>query len=592
MRLVRDDRQRNSPPGDLREHRLRRSWWTLVAAFALLAALAAVRMATGEPKPLDVVLGALIALVGIAGLFHRRAIGELEQGRRREAESFARILQGLSRSVSADAIIAAIAQDLGVAAAADHTIIVRLRPDTNVLEATLVSSRPGVPNSITRLPLSDLEDRGAALDDRLDAQAAPAAVGIPIEGERTAFPIVADRPGAGARPRPELEPVGVVARSATGRAESGAVSPWSVPASPALAVLRAMPGGSDDIAPDRGAEEDEEAAGSAIATGGGRASGTAAGLVAAAGAGLVAAAGAGLVAAAGAGLVAAGEAGSTAELGSTAATGAGLHARLEQKLGSNQPPEIETARSVAGPGRTTGASLRVAEQLAARVRTLYGLHNTVVAPLVVGRDVAGALVLSRRTDEAWPASSGRLLAGAAVEASAALARANWHRAAETMASTDALTGLPNRRYFEEFCGLLARRRRADDDVGVLMVDIDNFKRLNDTFGHGVGDQVLRAVATAIAGAVRDGDVPARYGGEEFAVLLRNPAPGVALEVGERVRSAVSGLDLAALGPAAVTVSVGVAVARWRDQPIPALLEEADRALYQAKRSGRDKVVAA
>src|SRR5207248_1721651 len=82
---------------------------------------------------------------------------------------------------------------------------------------------------------------------------------------------------------------------------------------------------------------------------------------------------------------------------------------------------------------------------------------------------------------------------AAVEASAALSRAYSHRQAETLASTDGLTGLPNRRYFDEFCGLLARRRRADDAVGALMIDIDRFKVLNDRFGHAVGDEVLRAV---------------------------------------------------------------------------------------------------
>ena len=133
--------------------------------------------------------------------------------------------------------------------------------------------------------------------------------------------------------------------------------------------------------------------------------------------------------------------------------------------------------------------------------------------------------MSRRVADAWPAATRRILGGAALEASAALARAYSHRAAEARASTDALTGLPNRRYFDEFCGLLARRRRAEDAVGVLMVDIDHFKKLNDSYGHDTGDQVLRAVGGAIMAAVREDDVPARYGGEEFVVLLRNPEPG-------------------------------------------------------------------
>jgi diguanylate cyclase (GGDEF)-like protein len=93
-------------------------------------------------------------------------------------------------------------------------------------------------------------------------------------------------------------------------------------------------------------------------------------------------------------------------------------------------------------------------------------------------------------------------------------------------------------------------------------------------------------------AVREDDVPARYGGEEFVVLLRNPSPEVAFEVGERVRASVGTLDLRRFGVGRVSVSVGVAVARQVDQPIAELIAEADRALYRAKRTGRDRVVAA
>jgi diguanylate cyclase (GGDEF)-like protein len=223
---------------------------------------------------------------------------------------------------------------------------------------------------------------------------------------------------------------------------------------------------------------------------------------------------------------------------------------------------------------------------------VYALRHTLAAPLTIDGEVIGAIVLSRRTAGRWPLSAARVLGAAAVEASAALTRAASHREAETRASTDALTGLPNRRYFDEFCGLVARRRRRGDAIGVLMIDIDRFKALNDAHGHAIGDEVLRAVAQAVAGAVRDEDVPARYGGEEFAVLLRSPTPAVAVEVAERVRAAVAGLELGALGIEAVSVSVGVGVARRPDQPIADILAEADRALYDAKRAGRDRVVAA
>ena len=144
----------------------------------------------------------------------------------------------------------------------------------------------------------------------------------------------------------------------------------------------------------------------------------------------------------------------------------------------------------------------------------------------------------------------------------------------------------------QFDRRIAQRRRAGDAVGILMVDIDKFKVLNDTHGHATGDLVLRAVAGAIVAAVREDDVPARFGGEEFVVLLRNPDPGVALEVGERIRTAVRGLDLRRHGVRGVSVSVGVAVADEPDASIDELIETADRALYRAKRAGRDRVVAA
>ena len=126
-----------------------------------------------------------------------------------------------------------------------------------------------------------------------------------------------------------------------------------------------------------------------------------------------------------------------------------------------------------------------------------------------------------------------------------------------------------------------------------MIDIDRFKVLNDTYGHATGDEVLRAVGGGDRRAPSARTTcPARYGGEEFVVLLRNPSQEIALEVGERVRSSVGGLDLRRLGVDAVSVSVGVAVAMRADQPIDDLIAEADRALYRAKRGGRDRVVAA
>ncbi len=411
MSDVTDPPARQARPDDPSDRRIRRSRWLFAVAFCAVVAVTLIRLVAAGGSTLDWVLLGLLAVAGVAAAIHTVAVSGLDARRHVESESFARILSGLSRSVSPDAIVDAIVEELGQATGADHIVVVRRRPSSRLLEARLVSAREGVPESSTLLPIADLED-----------------------------------------------PVG-------------------------------------------------------------------------------------------------GDGGSAAR----------------DPLANGQP---------------------VAERIARRVRDVYGLAHSLAAPLSTSEGVFGAIVLSRRAGSPWPTSTERVLGAAASEASAALARAYSHQVAEANASTDALTGLPNRRYFDEFVSLLARRRRAEDAVGILMVDIDRFKVLNDTYGHATGDDVLRAVAGAIVSAVREDDVPARFGGEEFIVLLRNPDPGVALEVGERIRSAVGNLDLRRFGVPSVSVSVGVAVAEGPDGDISTLIETADRALYRAKRAGRDRVVAA
>jgi diguanylate cyclase (GGDEF)-like protein len=163
-----------------------------------------------------------------------------------------------------------------------------------------------------------------------------------------------------------------------------------------------------------------------------------------------------------------------------------------------------------------------------------------------------------------------------------------------LSSTDMLTGLANRRQFEfELARHWADRRRTD--IAVALVDVDYFKSFNDSAGHAAGDVCLRRIATAIAGAMRQGlDQAARYGGEEFAVLLPGATPAELEALGERLRRAVEDLALANPGrqDRPVTISVGLA---WRapgsraGQP-DTLLREADRALYVAKNAGRNRVV--
>ncbi|MFV2062916.1 MAG: diguanylate cyclase [Chloroflexota bacterium] len=268
-------------------------------------------------------------------------------------------------------------------------------------------------------------------------------------------------------------------------------------------------------------------------------------------------------------------------------------------------PEIEGPRVLSGEGDdhrgdgmgssaadTSDEADAAAEEIARRVRSAYGLAHTLATPLVADRRFLGALLLARRGREQWSEGDRRLLRWAASEVSTAFSRAYALEAAERGAKIDALTGLPNRRYFDEVLSIERPRRRANDSLGILMIDIDHFKRLNDRYGHATGDRVLTAVAGAIAQGVRAEDTPARYGGEEFAVLLRRASAEQAIEVGERIRREVVGLHPASLGiDEPVTVSVGVAVAGSGQIAIPGLVERADKALYRAKRLGRDRVVA-
>ena len=370
---------------DAEDRRIRRSWLVFAGSFLFLIALAVIRLAIDRPSILDWTMAGLIVVIGVAAVRNRLAVQALEAGRRGEAESFARILQGLSRSVSPDAIMDAIVEEIGRGTGADHIVVVRRRPDSRVLEATLVNARTGGPSSSTLFPIGDLEDPpDVVAGRRIQPIGLPIEVGIGVaEGAGAALASGAARSTVATLPRPGLDP----------------------------GIRQAVP----DPSP---ATADPE-------------------------------------------------------------------------------PEVTDADG-RRPHVSDDPALVIAERIAARARRIYGLKHTLSAPLTVDAGVIGAIVVSRRTSGGWPASAQRILGASAIEASAALARAYSHREAEARASTDALTGLPNRRYFDEFCALLARRRRADDAIGVLMVDIDQFKLLNDAHGHAVGDEVLRAVAGAIA----------------------------------------------------------------------------------------------
>ena len=159
------------------------------------------------------------------------------------------------------------------------------------------------------------------------------------------------------------------------------------------------------------------------------------------------------------------------------------------------------------------------------------------------------------------------------------------------ALTDELTRLPNRRHTLMVADEQVRAARVrGTGFGVLVLDVDHFKRINDTFGHEVGDAVLRRVADAFRASLRDGDHVGRTGGEEFVAVLPGAAAGAAAEVGERLRASVERTDFADLDPALrVTVSVGAAVWQPDDTTFAATCKRADDSLYRAKQSGRNRV---
>ena len=216
-----------------------------------------------------------------------------------------------------------------------------------------------------------------------------------------------------------------------------------------------------------------------------------------------------------------------------------------------------------------------------------------VVPMQAHGHATGCLALCSPRDDSFDTEGARLAKALANEAGLALENAHLFAEVERLSETDALTGLHNRRHFTRESGVEWERcRRHGLTLSALMVDIDHFKRFNDSFGHAAGDRVLVEVAGACRRSIRLIDLDVRYGGEEFCFLLPETGLEQASVLAERLRTAVGGLRLETDdGPLAVTVSIGVAERAEHDDSVDALLRRADRALYEAKRLGRDRVVA-
>ena len=214
-------------------------------------------------------------------------------------------------------------------------------------------------------------------------------------------------------------------------------------------------------------------------------------------------------------------------------------------------------------------------------------------PLAAQNEALGTLSLEMRGTV--PAELRRAARSVSEQLSLALANLRLRETLRTQSVRDPLTGLFNRRYLEvSFARELVRATRRDAAVAILMIDVDHFKRFNDTHGHEAGDAVLGAVGQTLARLTRGEDIACRYGGEEFTVLLTEADTDAALRRAEELRAAIAQLQLehrrVSLG--GLSISIGVATFPFHGNDLDSLLHAADRALYRAKEAGRNQVVLA
>jgi diguanylate cyclase (GGDEF)-like protein len=219
---------------------------------------------------------------------------------------------------------------------------------------------------------------------------------------------------------------------------------------------------------------------------------------------------------------------------------------------------------------------------------------SVALGLIDGSDRAHGQITVGRKERPFTDDDRDMLRSLAAQTTLALENVDLHHQVQRQAVTDELTGLANHGRFQELLSAeLDQVRRYGHPVGLIMLDIDNFKSVNDTYGHPQGDVVLKHVARVLRENSRDADSPARYGGEEMALILPHTDLPGAHAIAERVRSAIEGLHVPRLdqdGVLRVTASVGVAASTEGDKE--ALIAEADGALYTAKRGGKNRTVAA
>jgi diguanylate cyclase (GGDEF)-like protein/PAS domain S-box-containing protein len=247
--------------------------------------------------------------------------------------------------------------------------------------------------------------------------------------------------------------------------------------------------------------------------------------------------------------------------------------------------------------RTGHPHLVVAGDTTARCAHAVGLKNTYLCIPILAQGEALGIMHFQATDELPTLGDSELSFKTTFAGQVGLSVANirLREALRAQSIKDPLTGLYNRRYLAEMMEREIRRAvRAEQSLGVLMLDLDHFKKFNDTYGHDAGDTVLREAASFLTRSIRVEDIVCRYGGEEFVVILPTAELIAAQTRAERIRSKIRELAVLHQGQSLgmITVSVGVAALPQHGTSPKALLEAADAALYRAKREGRDRVVVA
>ncbi|MBT8132641.1 MAG: sensor domain-containing diguanylate cyclase [Gammaproteobacteria bacterium] len=229
------------------------------------------------------------------------------------------------------------------------------------------------------------------------------------------------------------------------------------------------------------------------------------------------------------------------------------------------------------------------------------IASSAILPLAREKFVIGSINLGSRDAERFkPDHATDIMAHLGVIASFSLENAVNRARLRLSGLTDPLTDWHNRRYLEvRLKEEIARAQRNGYSISCLMIDIDHFKRVNDSLGHLAGDEVLREVSRRIATQVRESDVAARFGGEEFVVILPDTPERNARNLAERVRRVVRATPILAEQGQALTITVSAGVASIRPKPRVdplrqgnALIEAADSAMYRAKKTGRDRVLTA